>query len=70
MKRDLYDLSAEISGLAMIITGLSKQLLNNKADPLTPQSIHDALFGISNYLERITADLEERAAIEDEGKYE
>lgn len=70
MKRDLYDLSAKISGLAMIITGLSKQLLNNKADPLTPQSIHDALFGISNYLERIAADLEERAAIEDEGKYE
>lgn len=59
--RDLYDLSVEISGVSMIIRGLSNQLDNNKTDSLTTQAMEEALFGVSEYLNRIAADLIERA---------
>lgn len=59
MKADqkLFELSAEVTGIAMIVTGLSNQLDNNKTDILTPSAMKDALFGISNYLNRIASDL-------------
>ncbi|MBA4700922.1 MAG: hypothetical protein H2212_15980 [Ruminococcus sp.] len=57
-KRDLSDLSAEISGISMIVTGLSNQL-SEKSDSLTSDSLETALFGISRYLDRITDDLDE-----------
>lgn len=57
MKKDLFGLSAEISGIAMMVTGLSNQLDNNKTDTLTVSAMEDALFGISSYLIRISDDL-------------
>lgn len=57
VKKDLFDLSAEINGAAMIILGLSNQLDNKESDSLTPGSLKDALFGIAEYLERIVDDL-------------
>lgn len=59
MKADqkLFELSAEVTGIAMIVTGLSNQLDNNKTDILTPSAMKDALLGISSYLNRIANDL-------------
>lgn len=57
MKKDLYDLSLEISGVAMIIKGLSNQLDYRKTDVLTPESLEIALFGVSEYLTRIASNL-------------
>lgn len=56
--KDLYDLSAEISGISMILKGLSNQVDNDKTDSLTPQSLEMALFGVSEHLGRIASDLE------------
>ena len=55
--RDLFDLSAEIKGVAMVIVGLGNQLDNNKTDTLNPDSLKDALFGVQIHLERIAEDL-------------
>lgn len=54
---DTCSLSAEITGIAMIILGLSNQLDDTETDVLTPSAMKDALFGVSNYLERIAIDL-------------
>ena len=56
-KRDLFDLSAEIKGVALILSGLGNQLDNNATDTLTPDSLKDALFGVCVHLERISEDL-------------
>ena len=56
-KRDLFDLSAEIKGVAMVIMGLGNQLDNNKTDTLNPDALKDALFGVQIHLERIADDL-------------
>lgn len=53
VERELFELSAEITGISMIITGLSKE-----PDILTPNAMEEALFGISSYLRRIASDLE------------
>lgn len=58
-KKTLYDLSAELGGVAMIIVGLSNQLDNTKCDALTTENLGIALFGISNHLQRISNELEE-----------
>lgn len=57
MKRDLYDLSVEISSASMIIKGLSNQLDYNDTDVLKPESLRMALFGVSEYLSRIASNL-------------
>ncbi len=57
MNKDLYELSVEITGVSMIIVGLSNQLDNETTDTLTPNAMNDALFGISRYLDRIADDL-------------
>lgn len=57
MMKDLYELSAELNGVSMIVSGLSNQLDDRESDILTPQSMKDALFGVSNYLDRIAEDL-------------
>lgn len=57
MMKDLYELSAELNGVSMIVSGLSNQLDDRESDILTPQSMKDALFGASNYLDRIVSDL-------------
>ena len=56
-KINLSDLSAEITGISRIISGLSNQLDNKKTDTLTVESLQAALFGVSTYLDRIADDL-------------
>lgn len=55
--RDLFDLSAEIKGVAMVISGLGNQLTDN-TDRLTPDAMKEALYGIKIHLDRIAEDLE------------
>lgn len=57
MKRDLYELHTEITGIAMVLSGLSNQLDDTVSDSLTPQALNSALFSISSYLDRIAEDL-------------
>lgn len=57
MKKDLFELSAEVNGIAMIVLGLSNQLDNKKSSTLLPESLEVAMFGISRYLERISDDI-------------
>lgn len=59
MKREIYEISAEINGISNIIAGLSNQLDNSKTDTLSTESMNLAMFGISNYLDRIAEDLED-----------
>ena len=56
--KDSNDLSAEISAVSMIITGLSN-VFDEKCDHLTPESLKLALFGVAQHLDRIAADLGE-----------
>lgn len=56
-KINLCDLSAEITGISRIVSGLSNQLDNNKTDTLTVGSLQNALFGVSTHLDRIADDL-------------
>ena len=58
MKKDLNEISAEITGISMIVIGLSNQLDNEKTDVLNERSLQDALFGVSRFLDRIAEDLE------------
>nr|DAP95769.1 MAG TPA: hypothetical protein [Caudoviricetes sp.] len=57
MKKDLSDLSIEVEGISLAITGLINQLDNNKTNSLTGDSLGKALFGISCHLDRISDDL-------------
>lgn len=59
MSKSLFELSAEITGVSRIITGLSTQLDNETTDILTPEAMEDALFGVSCHLNRIADDLAE-----------
>lgn len=56
-KINLCDLSAEITGISRIVSGLSNQLDNKKTDSLTIESLQDAMFGVSTHLDRIADDL-------------
>lgn len=56
MNKELWELAAEISGISMIVTGLSNNL-NESSERLTIESLHTALFGVSRYLDRIAEDL-------------
>lgn len=58
MQRDLFDLSVEIKGVALILSGLGNQLDNNKTDTLNPDSLKESLLGVCVHLERISEDLE------------
>lgn len=59
MKREICEISAEINGISNIIAGLSNQLDNSKTDTLSVESMQQAMFGISNFLDRIAEDLED-----------
>lgn len=59
MKKGLCELSAEATGIAMVVAGLSNQLDGDKTESLTIESLKTALFGVSCYLERIADDLDE-----------
>ncbi len=54
----LFDLSAEVLGIAQMIDGLSNSFDNEGADTLSPRLVRGALFGVSKHLERISDDLE------------
>lgn len=54
--RDSFDISAEISGISMMITGLANQT-EEGCDSLRPDALRTALFGISSYLDRIADDI-------------
>ena len=56
--RDLNDLSAEISAVSAIVSGLSVGLDEN-GTKLTPEYFKIALFGVAEYLNRIADDLGE-----------
>lgn len=56
MNKELYELAVEISGISMIITGLSNNL-DEEYTHLTKQSLHTALFSVASYLDRIVEDL-------------
>lgn len=56
--RDLNDLSAEISAISAIVSGLSVGLDEN-GTKLTPEYLKIALFGVAQHLDRIAADLGE-----------
>lgn len=58
MKRELFEISAEINGISNIIIGLSNQLDNSKTDTLSTESMRQAMVCISTYLDRIVEDLE------------
>ena len=57
-KMDSAELSAELSGASMIITGLSNHI-DEDCTKLTPTALQQALFGVSCYLDRIAEDLAE-----------
>lgn len=57
-KSDATKLSAEISGIAMIVDALSLQLTDDN-DRLNDGPLSEALWSISSYLERIAEDLGE-----------
>lgn len=59
MKREIFEISAEINGLSNIIIGLTNQLDNSKTDTLSVDSMQQAMFCISTYLDRIAEDLED-----------
>lgn len=56
--RDLFQLSTEIEGVAMVIAGLGNQLDSSETDTLNPDSMKSALYGVQIHLERIAEDLE------------
>ena len=59
MKREIFEISAEINGISNIIIGLSNQLDNSKTDTLSTESMRQAMVCISTYLDRIVEDLED-----------
>ena len=58
VKKDLFDIIAEISAVSNIVAGLSNQLGEDK-DSLNARALESALFGVSSYLDRLADDLEE-----------
>lgn len=65
MERNLYDLSAELDGVAALMLALSGPRLEGE-ELLVPVKMGEALFAIENYVERINADLINYA--EEQGK--
>lgn len=55
---DLFELSAEITAVSLIITGLGNQLDDTATDTLEPQAMQGALFGVARHLGRIAQDLD------------
>lgn len=55
---DLNDLSAEISAVSMIVTGLTNSL-DEDCTNLNNKSLQLAMFGVSRYLDRIAEDIDE-----------
>lgn len=58
MKKGLYELSVEVTGISRIISGLSNQL-SDDCDHLTPESLSLALLAVVDHLDRITSDMDD-----------
>lgn len=57
MANEAWELSVEVNGISMVLTGLSNQLNSEECDALTPSALHDALYAVRRHLERIAKDL-------------
>lgn len=57
--KDLYELSAEVGAVSLMLTALSYQFDNKKGDTLNEKSLRDAIFGIACHLGRISEDITE-----------
>lgn len=68
MKRELFNISAEINGISKIITGLLNQLDNGMTDTLSIESAQQVMVCISTYLDRIVEDLDDISMLIEEGK--
>lgn len=68
MKREIFEISAEINGISNIIVGLSNQLDNSKTDTLSTESMQQAMVCISTYLDRIVEDLDDIDMLIEENK--
>lgn len=58
MKYDLYDIMTEINAISMIVTGIANQIGEDR-DSLQTEPLKTALFGVSNYLDRVADSLDE-----------
>lgn len=68
MKREIFEISAEINGISNIIIGLSNQLDNSKTDTLSTESMQQVMVCISTYLGRIVEDLDDISMLIEESK--
>lgn len=57
--RDIGYCATELSGVSMVLTGISNQLDAEKTDSLNKNSLRMALFAVASHLERIAEDLQE-----------
>lgn len=57
MKKDVYELSAEVQAVSMLLTAISF-MFNEDSEKLTDTAMKDALFGVAQYLDRIADDME------------
>ena len=57
MKKDLWELSTEISNVSDMIIGLTLQLDEGRADRLTPEVMRGAMLGVAKQLDRISDDI-------------
>lgn len=67
MEKKAFELSTEVTGIAMMLVGLENQL-DGKSDTLTASALRGALFSIQVHLERIAGDLEHLQDIGRNGK--
>lgn len=58
MKYDLYEISAEINAISMIVSGLTNQI-GEDSDSLQNEPFKSALFGGSRHLDRVAERLDE-----------
>ena len=56
--RDLFQLSTELEGVAMIIAGLGNQLDDSQTDILNPDAMKIALYSVQVHLKRVADDSE------------
>ena len=58
MKYDLYEISAEINAISMIVSGLANQI-GEDSNRLQNEPFKSALFGVSRHLDRVAESLDE-----------
>lgn len=58
MKYDLYEITAEINAISMIVSGLANQI-DEDCERLQDEALKSALFGVSRHLDRVAESLDE-----------